>query len=117
VRENRHHVWTDWQIPAADPYGAVHPKLQKGSPRHNGYGLNPRPSQWVANHPELFERVWYAAVDAAGWVCHTHDRFMVVTEVQGVYNATKPCTAACRAATGPSCECVCAGERHGSNWG
>jgi hypothetical protein len=36
----------------------------------------------------------------------------------GVYTFTeaKPCTAACRAAFGPHCDCVCGGEGHGSNY-
>ncbi len=117
VKSNRMYTWTEWTIPAPTPYGAVQAHLSKRSDRHYGWGTNPRPSQWLANRPHAHDHAWFAAVDAAGWICHDHDRFMVTTEVAGTFNAEKPCTGGCKSATGPNCECVCAGEGHGANWG
>ncbi len=117
VKHNRMHTWTEWTIPAAEPYGQVFAALSKASEKHWGYGNNPRPSGWLANRPHAYDRAWYAAVQAAGWICTEHDRFMVTVEVQGVVNAEKPCTPGCKSATGPNCECVCGGEGHGANWG
>lgn len=37
--------------------------------------------------------------------------------IHGVKNDAIPCTAKCVAATGPSCECSCAGANHGASWG
>lgn len=34
--------------------------------------------------------------------------------VLGKYNAHKPCNTRCLSATGPACECSCAGRNHGS---
>lgn len=117
IKRQGMYTWTDWQIPATAPYGQVRAKLGKGSDTHHGWGLNPHPSKWLACNPDAYEQAWLAAVDAVGWICHEHDRFMVTVEVKGVVNEAKPCTAACRGAVGPSCDCVCGGEGHGSNWG
>jgi hypothetical protein len=117
IRQSGPHTYTDWQIPAAAPYGTVVAGLSPGSDTHQGWGTNPRPSRWLANNRHAYDAVWFAAVEAAGWICTAHDRFMVTREVRGVVNAEKPCTATCRGATGPSCECVCGGQFHGSNHG
>jgi hypothetical protein len=93
------------------------PALSKGSDRHWRY---PRPSKFLAAREgagHAFDRAWFGAVTAAGWICTEHDRFMTTVEVKGIVNAEKPCTAACRAATGPNCECVCGGDGHGANFG
>lgn len=116
IKTNRLYTWTDWKIPAAAPYDAVTAGLGKASDKHAGWGRNPRPSQWLANNPHAYDRAWFDAVTAAGWICTEHDRFMVTVEVSGVYNAAKPCTAACQGATGPNCDCVCGGDGHGSRW-
>lgn len=110
-------TWTDWKIPAAQPYGQVNAPLGKGSSKHQGWGTNPRPSQYLANNRHAYDAAWFAVVNAAGWICWDHDRFMVTVEVAGVVNEEKPCTAACKGATGPNCECVCGGEGHGANYG
>lgn len=107
------YTYTDWKIPAPAPYGAVPGHLSDGSDRHYG----PRPERYLASNPYAYEQAWFAAVDAAGWICRDHNRFMVTTEVRGVINAEKPCNGKCKAATGPNCECVCGGEGHGSNYG
>jgi hypothetical protein len=117
VKRNRIYTYTDWQIPAPEPYGKVHSQLSKASDKHNGWGNNPRPSQWLANNRHAYDAAWFAAVESAGWICRDHDRFMVTVEISGVVNAEKPCTGHCKAATGPNCECVCGGEGHGSNYG
>lgn len=117
IKNNRMYTWTEWTIPAAAPYGEVHAALGKGSDRHAGWGTNPRPSKYLASNQHAHERAWFAAIETAGWICTAHDRFMVTVEVSGVVNAEKPCTAACKGATGPNCECVCGGEGHGANWG
>lgn len=116
IVRNRMHTWTEWKIPAAAPYGAVYAHLHKGADAHQGWGNNPRPSQYSANRRHAHDQAWFAAVDAAGWICHDHDRFMVTVEVAGVVNESKPCTAKCKGATGPNCECVCGGAGHGSTW-
>ena len=36
--------------------------------------------------------------------------------IHGTHRADVPCTASCRAAVGPDCECSCAGENHGADW-
>jgi hypothetical protein len=115
IKRGRLYTWTEWQIPAAAPYNAVPAQLSKSSPKH-GMGCA-RPSQYLAINRHPFDTAWFGAVEAAGWICVDHDRFMVVVEVKGVVNAEKPCTAACKGATGPSCECVCGGDGHGANWG
>jgi len=117
VRRTNQYTYTDWQIPAAAPYGQVQAHLSQRSDRHHGYGLNPRPSQWLANHPrDPYERVWFDAVTAAGWVCTEHDRFMVTVEVAGVVREDRACDGRCLAATGPNCECSCGGANHGAMW-
>jgi hypothetical protein len=117
IKRDRIYTYTDWQIPAPAPYNLVHARLSAKSDKHNGYGLNPRPSVYLASNPHAYETAWFTAVTDAGWICTDHDRFMITAEVQGVVNEMKPCTAGCRSAVGPSCDCVCGGEGHGSNWG
>lgn len=111
------YTYTDWQIPAPAPYNLVRAALSDRSDKHWGWGTNPRPAQYLAVNRHAYDIAWFAAVAAAGWICREHDRFMVTVEVKGVVNEMKPCTAACRAAVGPSCDCVCGGEGHGGNWG
>lgn len=36
--------------------------------------------------------------------------------IQGHHNPTKNCTPRCEAATGPNCDCSCAGDNHGGGW-
>lgn len=115
IRRSQIYTWTSWKIPAADPYGEVSAGLGKGSPIHDRGGA--RPSKYLAVNGCAYESAWFAAVTHIGWVCAEHDRFMVTVEVKGIVNAEKPCTGACRSATGPNCECVCGGEGHGSTWG
>lgn len=115
VRQSGPYIYTDWQIPAAAPYGTVHAKLGPKAEAHRGWGNNPRPSAFLESRRHAYDAAWFAAVEDAGWICTKHDRFMVTREVQGVVREEKPCTAACRGALGPSCECVCGGEFHGSH--
>lgn len=117
IRRHGMYTYTDWQIPAPAPYNQVVAGLSKKSDRHQGYGLNPRPSQYLANHRHAYDAAWFTAISDAGWICTEHDRFMVTVVVEGNVNYEKPCTAACRGATGPSCDCICGGEGHGSNYG
>lgn len=107
--------WTDWKIKAPAPYDRVDAHLSPKSDRH--YRWSPRPSRYLEVNRHAYDAAWLAAVTAAGWICIDHDRFMVTREVQGIVNEMKPCTAKCRGATGPSCECVCGGEFHGSTFG
>lgn len=44
-------------------------------------------------------------------------RFVTLHPVLGKYNPDKVCSAKCMSATGPSCECSCAGKNHGSSYG
>lgn len=37
--------------------------------------------------------------------------------LHGKHNASKGCSARCMSATGPNCECSCAGANHGANHG
>lgn len=115
IVRGRMYTWTDWKIPAAEPYGAVHSQLSKGGPKHM-LACAP-PSLYLAVNRHAYDAAWFAAIEAAGWICTDHDRFMVTVEVKGIVNAEKPSTAACKGATGPNCECVCGGEGHGANWG
>lgn len=39
-----------------------------------------------------------------------------VKTIRGVLVADKACNARCMGATGPSCECSCAGQNHGANF-
>jgi hypothetical protein len=117
VRRYGRHTYTAWQIPAPEPYGQVFAHLHKKSDRHAGWGNHPRPSAFLHSHTRPQDVAWFIAVRDAGWICTEHDRFMVTVEVKGNVNATKPCTAACRAATSAICDCVCGGEFHGANWG
>lgn len=114
IKRSSVYTYTDWQIPAPAPYGLAHAQLGKSSDRHRLY---PRPSRYLTVRQHPYDVAWFAAVEAAGWICTDHDRFMITVEVKGIVNAEKPCTAACRGAIGPNCECVCGGEGHGSNWG
>lgn len=116
IVQDRYTTWTNWKIPAAAPYGQVRALLSKGSERHHGYGLNPRPSQWLANTRYPHDVVWYHAVEDAGWICTEHDRFMVTVEVAGVVNESRACDGRCMSATGPNCECSCGGSNHGATW-
>lgn len=116
VRGDRYRMWTEWKIPAAAPYGAVFAQLAKASHVHNGWGNNPRPSVFLANRRHAFDVAWFGAVEAAGWICAAHDRFMVTVEVHGTVNVDKTCDARCRNATGADCECPCGGEQHGATY-
>lgn len=117
IRTHGRYTYTAWQIPAPAPYGQVFAHLHAKSSRHHGYGLNPRPSAFLTKWSRPEEIAWFTAVRDAGWICTEHDRFMVTVVVQGNVNAAKPCTVACRAATSATCDCVCGGEFHGTNWG
>lgn len=114
IRGDRYRTWTDWKIPAGDGYNAVPAGLSERSDKHHGWGLNPRPSKWMANNPHPYDQAWIDAVEAAGWICTDHDRFMVTVEVKGTVNIDKTCNGHCRNATGPNCECTCNGAQHGA---
>ena len=116
IKRNRLHTWTEWKLPAAAPYTAgVFAHLFKGSQWHH----NP-PSKMAAYHAtgggHPHDRAWLAAVTDAGWICTTHDRFMVTVEVKGTVNLDKTCDGRCTNATGPNCECPCGGANHGAAW-
>lgn len=117
IRQSGPYTYTDWQIPAPAPYGQVHARLGPKAEAHYRWGNFPRPSQYLTIHRHAYDAAWLAAIQAAGWICTTHDRFMVTNEIKGIVNEMRPCTAKCRSATGPSCECVCGGEFHGSTFG
>lgn len=59
---------------------------------------------------------WVEAMLGYGWVCLEHDLIMKVTAVKGTVNVDKSCNARCMGAVGPSCDCSCGGELHGSRW-
>ncbi len=100
VVRDRHGAHTLWGIPSA--YGEVAPYVLK---------LPARPSTYAEN---VYEAAFVAAMREHGWTCETHDRFMAIVTVRGTVNFDKPCTARCKSATGPNCECVCGGEGHGA---
>lgn len=116
VKQDRWRTWTVWGIPAGEGYDTV--------PASNSYPER-RPSAWMTDPAKaakasvvlnLYERVWIAAIHAAGWICTDHDRFMTLTVVKGTVNEDKTCDARCRNATGPNCDCPCGGEQHGASW-
>ncbi len=104
IREDRWRKWTHWTIPTAGGPSSAHATF--GPPRLNYLDLR-----------DPWEVQWAEAMMGLGWFCWDHDYFMTTTAVQGTVNEMKPCTARCAAAYGPSCECVCGGERHGARWG
>lgn len=108
-------TYTDWQIPATEPYRMVHSQLGKGSHRHGR--AHAKPSAYLRVNRDAYSMAWFGAVDAAGWICRDHDQFMTTVVVEGVVNESKPCSPACRAATNAECDCACGGEGHGSNYG
>jgi len=59
---------------------------------------------------------WAEAMLSLGWVCPEHDAFVEPRAIRGVVNVDKSCNARCMGAAGPSCECACGGEMHGSRW-
>lgn len=103
IVRDRHGVHTDWSMPTR--VGGQHP-----APTYAPV----RPS----NHPtkDVTDAAFVEAMVACGWTCVEHDRFMIVNAVKGIVNYDKPCTARCKSATGPNCECVCGGEGHGSTF-
>lgn len=110
VRDGRY-TWTEYKIAAAAPYDAVQPDKD---PHRLAYE---RVSSYLGVNPHRYDKAWFDAIVAVGWTCADHDRFMLLTPVKGIVNEAKPCSGACRSATGPNCECVCGGEGHGANWG
>lgn len=103
IREDRWTVWTHWTIPTASGPANAHAAF---APARLAY-LDLR-SPWDVD--------WAEAMMGLGWFCWDHDHFMTVTPIKGTVNISKPCTPRCAAAYGPSCECVCGGERHGARW-
>ena len=59
---------------------------------------------------ELAARRWLPA-------CVEHRRPLRFAKLEGTYNGEKPCNARCMGASGPACECACAGANHGGLWG
>ncbi len=56
-----------------------------------------------------------AGLLAAGLNCPVHRKFLKFTALEGRVNDAKECNGVCMAAVGPSCDCSCGGENHGSN--
>ncbi len=54
---------------------------------------------------------WYGECPGCGEV-----RFLRGKLVKGKLNPAKTCTPRCESATGPNCECACAGANHGGGW-
>lgn len=48
--------------------------------------------------------------------CPKCGRLIYGNAIEGTYNPNVKCGAKCRNATGPNCECSCAGENHGDNY-
>lgn len=106
VKADRIREWTEWTLPAPEPYATVRPNA------HVNYGC-PRPSKFPV-HEGAFERAYLAAYTSAGLVCSEHDRWFTLTAVKGVLNIDKTCNSRCVNATGMTCECSCAGHQHGA---
>jgi hypothetical protein len=47
--------------------------------------------------------------------CTEHGHWIWLVPVRGTHNARKTCNAKCLGATGPACDCSCAGENHGGH--
>jgi hypothetical protein len=103
IREDRYRKWTYWTIPTA------------GGPMNAHATFAPARLDYLpANEP--WQVQWADGMKDLGWFCETHQWFMTPVTVRGTVNEMKPCSARCASATGPSCECVCGGERHGATW-
>ena len=63
--------------------------------------------------------VTFDELSARRWLpqCVEHRRPLRFAKLEGTYNGEKPCNARCMGASGPSCECSCAGANHGGRWG
>ncbi len=103
---DRFGIHTTFEVPASAPYETVSPR-----------NFSPfRPASKIpTDHP--YERAWVAAFRAHGWICDDHDTVMMLTPVKGTINLDKSCDGRCMNATGPNCECSCAGQNHGGAWG
>lgn len=49
-------------------------------------------------------------------LCPTCSRVMGRTAIEGRLNPNVKCSGRCTSATGPVCECACAGANHGGKW-
>ncbi|MBB3752579.1 hypothetical protein FHT44_005091 [Mycolicibacterium sp. BK634] len=56
-----------------------------------------------------------AELVAAGMWCADHQRHLTWNQLQGRVNPDKECNGVCMGAVGPSCDCACGGENHGTN--
>lgn len=116
IRE-RLRTWTSWSMPTED--GGQHPQPTIGGPNVSftalvSYALRNHPRDAVPYGTEASWLIMYAeAMLSHGRVCLDHDRFCKVNTVQGVLRVDKGCNGRCEAATGPDCECSCAGRNHG----
>lgn len=57
---------------------------------------------------------WIDAMARVGWICETHGKIMKLVIVNGTLVEDKACDRRCTTATGPDCECSCAGANHGA---
>ena len=106
-------------FPGAVTFGRYGRQYSWTMPTSQG-GMFPSPPELPAR-PSVFAsrgnrtiRAWSDAMAEHGWACAAHDRFCAVKVVEGKLNPEKTCNARCESATGPACECSCAGELHGS---
>ena len=53
------------------------------------------------------------ALRREGVYCETHNRGFRFQRLKATHNPDVACSAKCRAATRPDCECACAGKNHG----
>lgn len=112
VSHDRHGTRTSWGMPAPSGYGTIFPAVDRWPARPSTYATDP-----YFNGTDVQRRYSLMFVDLMrehGWTCAEHDQFMKIVTVRGTVNVDKPCTARCKSATGPNCECVCGGEGHGA---
>lgn len=55
-------------------------------------------------------------MSGSGLVCPDHNTYLKPVPVKGVVSLDKSCDGRCMNATGPNCECSCAGTNHGGSW-
>lgn len=65
---------------------------------------------------EIGSREQIEAFRAAGLACPEHNAVVDFRSGRFTYNPDKVCNAKCMGATGPACDCSCAGANHGGKF-